>query len=50
MFVYHSVYAEVRTVELVFFLHLYMGPGIEVISLGLGGQLSLGQRMLVSQG
>lgn len=50
MFVYHSMYVEVRTVELVFFLQLYMGPGIEVISPGLGGQLSRGQSMLMSQG
>lgn len=49
-FVYRSMYVEVRIVELVFFLHLYMGPGIEVISPGLGDQLSLGQSMLVSQG
>lgn len=50
MSVYHSMYVEVRIVELVFFLHLYMGPEIEIISPGLGGQLSLRQCMLVTQG
>lgn len=34
------MYVEVRIVELVFFLHLYMGPEIEIISPGLGGQLT----------